>query len=267
MAQDSDIIQVAAGLARRAADLLESGDLDEAAEAQRQAEHAMRRAIRVADKSRGATTRTATRSASQSDRDVVVAALSELGAPSSPKLLSTYAAARFGAQVRPSSLASVRRDERRAWRSPRSERPVYLAPALEASRFTPLRGFLTLTDWDLDRRIMGPRSARVDYLRATREVARHYKWLTETGADPKAVDRMAHLVGDLARTLPDVGDAEGRPVAEDVERAVTAELSLLEPDDLAYRGAAADRARKQLDGEQQTWGAAPLGVVGAGGTG
>lgn len=258
----SQMLHQAADLARRAAELLDEGRVDEATLLQRDADLAMKRARRaLSSTSAGRGARMAPRTQAPPDREVVVASLAELEVPASPKLVTAYAAARFGSELRPSAFASIRRDEQRAWRSPRAARAVYIVPALDAGRLTPLRGLVTLSDWDLPRRIVGPRSARVDHLRATRAVARHYLWIRDTAAESRSAEGLGQLLADMARTLPGGGDRWETPDPERVIQASDSELALLEEDDSNVRSAAGDRARGQLADDQILWGAAPLAVV------
>jgi hypothetical protein len=258
VAKPADLLHQAAELTGRAAALLEAGKVEEATRLQQQSDVLMRRARSAMSSAMRSTPR---RSA-QPGRELAISALAELEVPSSPKLVSAYAEARFSSDLRPSAFASIRRDEERAWRSPRTSRAVYLAPALDAGRFLPLRGLVTLSDWDLWRRLVGPRSARVDHLRATRAVARYFAWLKESGAEALAVERMARLLTDLSRTLPSIDDGFTTPEPDEVVRAVEAELLILEEDDRDLRVAAADRARQQLDDAKLLWGAEPLRALG-----
>lgn len=256
----ADFLNEAAELARRAAELIENGQVDEAAAVQQEADQSMRRARQAT----AATRRSRSlRRASEPGRELATSALAELEVPSSPKLVSAYAEARFGPELRPASFASIRRDEERAWRSPRTSRTVYLVPALDAARFIPLRGLVTLSDWDLWRRLVGPRSARVDHLRATRAVARNLAWLRASQAETVPIERMGRLLADLSRTLPSIGDGFAVPDPERVMRAAEAELLLLEEEDRDLRTASAERARQQLDDARLLWGAEPLRALSA----
>lgn len=258
MTTASDLLTQAAELAQRAATLAGEGCLEEAAAAQKESEQVMRRAKRALTTATGK--RKVASNWSQTDREMVVNALGELEVPASPKLVGDYALARFGVQLKPSAFASIRRDERRAWGSPRSTRAVYLAPALDASRLTPLRGLVTLSDWELHRRLIGPRSARVDFLRAARSVAKHVSWIQDRGG---SLEALGHLMAQLARPLQlaDTPSSWAVPDPADVVAAAEAELELLEEADTRFRTEAAERALRQLDDEQRLWGAKPLGAL------
>ncbi len=183
-------------------------------------------------------------------RQTITAALSEIGVPVKARLVADYADARFGERIDPRGFSALRRDERRAWASS-SSRPTYVVPALEGRFFQPIRGLLALSDWPIDRRLMGPWSERTDHLAATAQMARQLAWLSERDADVAA--RLAVVVASLARSIP--GAIEGSEVdTARIEAAAEAELAELDELDKPWRSDAAARARKQLTAEEQLWG-------------
>lgn len=191
-----------------------------------------------------------------SARQAVISALAEIGVPCRAKLVAEYVEARFGQAVEPRAFAGLRRDERRAWSSS-SARPAYIVPALEGRFYQPIRGLLALSDWLLERRLVGPWSERADHLAATAQLARQLAWLN--GRDAEAAKRLAPVVAGMARSIP--GAVEGREVdTARVEAAAEAEREALAARDEAWRSDAASRARTQLGEEQQLWGAT-VGVV------
>ena len=195
-------------------------------------------------------------SSSRSGRQVVTSALAEIGVPCRVKVVADYAEARFGERVEPRALAALRRDERRAW-GKSSARPVYIVPALEGRYYQPVRGLLTLSDWPLERRVVGPWSERADHLAATAQLARQLAWLSER--DSAVAERLAPVVAGMAQSIP--GAREGREVdTARVESAAEAERSALAERDEPWRREAAARARAQLTEEQQLWGT-NIGVV------
>jgi len=195
-------------------------------------------------------------SSSRSSRQVVAGALAEIGVPCRVKLLADYAEARSGERVEPRALAALRRDERRAW-GKSSARPVYIVPALEGRFFQPVRGLLTLSDWPLERRVIGPWSERADHLAATAQLARQLAWLS--GRDSAVAERLAPVVAGMAQSIP--GALDGRQVdTARVEYAAKAERAALAARDEPWRREAAARARAQLTEEQQLWGTS-IGVV------
>jgi hypothetical protein len=130
----------------------------------------------------------------RSARQVVAGALAEIGVATRARVVTDYAEARFGQRVEPRTLAALRRDERRAW-DKSSARPTYVVPALEGRYFQPVRGLLTLSEWPLERRLIGPWSERADHLAATAQLARQLAWLSER--DAAVAERLAHRAWTL----------------------------------------------------------------------
>jgi hypothetical protein len=195
-------------------------------------------------------------SPSRSSRQVVAGALAEIGVPCRAKVLAEYTEARSSERIEPRTLAALRRDEYRAWGKSRA-RPVFIVPALEGRFFQPVRGLLTLSDWPLERRLVGPWSERADHLAATVQLARQLAWLD--ARDPAVAERLAPVVAGMAQSIP--GALEGREVdTARVESAAEAERAALAARDEPWRREAAARARAQLSEEQQLWGA-KIGVV------
>lgn len=175
------------------------------------------------------------------------------------RVVAEYAEARFGQRVEPRTLAALRRDERRAWQKS-SARPTYIAPALEGRYFQPVRGLLTLSDWPLERRLLGPWSERADHLAATAQLARQLAWLSER--DTAVAERLAPVVAEMAASIPGALEGPGLDTAR-VESAALAELGPLGERDEPWRRDAATRARNQLPREQQLWGST-IGLVAEG---
>jgi hypothetical protein len=197
---------------------------------------------------------------SRSGRQAVAGALAEIGVACRTRVVADYAAARFGQRVETRLLSALRRDERRAWASA-SPRPTYIVPALEGRYFQPVRGLLTLSDWPLERRLLGPWSERADHLAATAQLARQLAWLSER--DQVVAQRLAPVVAGMAASIP--GALEGRDVdTARVESAAQAELGPLAARDEPWRHEAATRARQQLRTEEQLWGVS-IGIVAEGG--
>ncbi len=257
----AELLAEASELATRSAALAEQGDLAAALEVEREADSLRARARRAARaaarqaKSAGAVSAPPERG--RSSREVVISSLNELGIAAAPRAVADHARTRFGESLDYRALASLRRDERRTWQSPRSDRPVYVVPALEGRRFMPMRGKLALSIWPLEQRLIGPWSERVDHLTATVNLARQLAWLRES--QPQVVDAFARLVWTYAATVP--GAIEGALEPGQIEQAAQAELELLREEDNAWRSEAAARARDQLGEEEQFWGTAPPAVL------
>jgi hypothetical protein len=195
----------------------------------------------------------------RSSRQVIAGALAEIGVACRARVVSDYAEARFGQRVEPRTLAALRRDERRAW-DKSSARPTYIVPALEGRYFQPVRGLLTLSEWPLERRLLGPWSERADHLAATAQLARQLAWLSER--DAAVAERLAPVVAEMAASIPGALEGPGLDTAR-VESAALAELGPLGDRDEPWRREAAARARQQLPREQQLWGSI-IGIVAQG---
>jgi len=166
-------------LARRIVDALAAGDGDEALRLTRELERALASAPESALGSAPSFTAqpavvpmTRTPVPGRSARQVVAGALAEIGVVTWARVVTDHAGARSGRRAEPRTLAALRRDERRA-SDKSSARPTSIVPALEARYFQPVRGLLTLSDWPLERRLIGPWSERADHLAATAQLEPH----------------------------------------------------------------------------------------------
>jgi hypothetical protein len=257
---------VSTGLARRVAEAIAAGDRDEALRLTRELVGALTGAgAPAADEAPSFSAEPAvvpmthTPAPARSSRQVVAGALAEIGVACRARVVTDYAEARFGQRVEPRTLAALRRDERRAWEKS-SARPTYVVPALEGRYFQPVRGLLTLSDWPLERRLLGPWSERADHLAATAQLARQLAWLSER--DTAVAERLAPVVAEMAASIPGALEGPGLDTAR-VESAALAELGPLAERDEPWRREAAARARSQLPREQQLWGSA-IGIVAEG---
>lgn len=265
MSQEQD--EVTLRLARRVADAVVAGDRGEAVRLTRELErrladsrdepatgdapdfHAPPAVVAVRKRPRSA----------RSSRQAVTEALAEIAVPCRARILADYVEARSGERIDSRAFASLRRDERVAW-GKGSARPVFIVPALEGRFFQPVRGLLSLSDWPLERRVIGPWSERADHLAATAQLARQLAWLS--GRDAAVAQRLAPVVAGMARSIPGAVDAEEVDTAR-VEAAAEAEHAALAKRDGPWRKEAAARARAQLSEEQQLWGTS-IGVVAEG---
>ncbi|MEV5574561.1 hypothetical protein AB0L06_31390 [Spirillospora sp. NPDC052269] len=179
-------------------------------------------------------------------REQVHQALTLLGVPAAPKLIGAVHGAFFPGEIPATRLTSLRRDEERSFRSAPYARPYYLCAALTADLLAPARGLLTVSTWPLRQRIVGPLSARVDFLTAAIRVAERAKG-TDTGRDA-GVQRLlwrfaATIPGATGGTVGTDGAVEPAVVAE----AARAELAVHRDADGRDRAAAARRAADALD--------------------
>jgi hypothetical protein len=86
-------------------------------------------------------------------REVVLAALDELGWPQNARFLEEYLWAKRQLQLDSRAFASLRRDELRAWRRSPGARSAYIVPALNQDGSANPR-WLTSSAWDLPRRVI-----------------------------------------------------------------------------------------------------------------
>jgi hypothetical protein len=86
-------------------------------------------------------------------REVVLAALDELGWPQNARFLEEYLWAKHQLQLDSRAFASLRRDELRAWRRAPGARSAYIVPALNPDGSANPR-WLTSSAWELPRRVI-----------------------------------------------------------------------------------------------------------------
>ena len=185
-------------------------------------------------------------------------ALTLLGVPAAPRLLSTVHQAFFAGTLAASRLASLRRDEERSFRLAPYARPYYLCAALTADLLAPARGLLAVSTWPMEKRVIGPLSPRVDYLTAAIAVAERLQRGPDPGRDA------ARLLGRFAVNIPGAAPQPEKPGAgaarhraadpQTVTAAARAELEIHAEADAGDRAAAARRAREQLDAAGQLFG-------------
>lgn len=183
-------------------------------------------------------------------RDQVHQVLTLLGVPSAPKLIATVSNAFFGGQMASAQLASLRRDEERSFRSSPHARAYYLCSALTADRLVPARGLVAVSTWSLPGRVMGPLSARVDFLMVAVQLAE------QTGRMAEPTLPALSLLWQFATNIPGAAESFDAMDPSDVADAARAERAIHLEADRSHREAAASRARMQLDEIQQLFGSA-----------
>ncbi|MGW4170859.1 hypothetical protein ACWEGX_28575 [Streptomyces chartreusis] len=190
-------------------------------------------------------------------REQVHQALTLLGAPASPKLISSAYEAFSTEPLIAAKLASLRRDEERSFTAQGYARPYYICAALTHDRLVPARGLLALSTWPVERRIIGPLSPRTDFLTHAVGTAEQIQRLATAGHP--APDAAWRLLRRFALTIPGACDAAAaEPDPARVIAAAHAEAAVHQQEDDQQRRAAAQRARSQLADAQQLFGAAPL---------
>lgn len=181
-------------------------------------------------------------------REQVHQALTVLTVPSAPRLIVAVHTALFGGALTSTQLTSLRRDEERSYRSSPHARPYYLCAALTADRLVPARGLVTVSTWPLTRRVVGPLSARVDFLTSAIRLSEHIGRLSTPGLPA------LRLLWQFAVNIPGAGASLDSLRPDVVAAAAAAELDVHRDADLAHREAAAERARTQLDETRQLFG-------------
>lgn len=182
-------------------------------------------------------------------REQVHQALTLIGAPAAPRLISAVHEAFFASRLASARLTSLRRDEERSFRSAPYARPYYLCAALTADWLSPVRGLLAISTWPMERRIVGPLSPRVDYLTAAVRIGERIRDLSGASAESN------RLLWRFAANIPHAARSFSTMNADEIVSAAQAELAVHEPADSAQRTAAAGRARAQLDDAEQLFGA------------
>lgn len=197
-------------------------------------------------------------------REQVYQALTVLGAPAAPKLISSVHEAFFADAIVTTKLASLRRDEAGSFKSQPYARPYYICSALTFDRLAPARGLLAVSTWPLESRIVGPLGPRVDFLRHATHIAEQIQRIRATGHEPTSA--AIRLLRRFAANIPGAGDTFADPDPDRVLKAAKAEADVHAETDSANRRDAADRANAQLDDAQRLFGAPQLGVLRSTGT-
>ena len=190
-------------------------------------------------------------------REQVYEALSLLQVPAAPKLIATVHEAFFGSTFPTTKVTSLKRDEERSFRTSPFARPYYICAALSADYLSPSRGLLAVSTWQMERRIIGSLSPRVDFLTAAIRVA---DAIERIPTPPLTARR---LLQRFAASIPGAsGEIRDQVNPGVVRRAADAELSVHSEADSRMRKEAADRARRQLADAEQLFGARLQSVSG-----
>ena len=195
--------------------------------------------------------RTRARMTGKTAREIALDAIDEIGAPTSPSTISDFSLATTGIGVPATRFASLRRDEERAARRDLSSRPAWVTPALSTTRLTALPRLFTSSAWEIERRLVGARSARVNHLHTTLAFLDRFERLRSAAASDARP--MENLVVRFARGIPGAistgVDIDGARIRDVVQR----ELEVIAPDDLDERRKAAARLTKYRE-QERLWG-------------
>lgn len=187
-------------------------------------------------------------------RERVRDALGLLQVPAAGRLVVSVYEAFFSESLKSSQLSTLRRDEERTFRRSPYGRPHYVCAAL-TDRLTPSRGLLAVSTWPQERRVVGPRSPRVDFLLSTMRVAARVGELDEPS------EKAWRLLARMARNVPEAGGGFGEPEPDVVVMAAEAELAVHLEADTRERAELAERAGRQLDEAARLFGATTLSEI------
>ncbi len=182
-------------------------------------------------------------------RDVVADTLRLAGVPLAARILAELAAVFFERQIPAARLASIRRDEERAYDRRPTARPEWIVPAINAVTLTAMPRLIALSSWESRRRLVGPRSVHVNHLRTIIAIVEH------VGQRPSSVSpeqRVVSLVRRLAAPLVDPQRA-GSITLDAMAQAAREELDVIEPDDRRDREQG-ERLLYALPLREQLWG-------------
>ncbi|MFD4908657.1 ubiquitin family protein [Kitasatospora purpeofusca] len=189
-------------------------------------------------------------------REQVYQSLTILGAPASPKLISSVYEAFFSEPLVATKLASLRRDEERSFAVQGYSRPYYICAAINHDRLTAARGLLAASVWSLEQRLITPLSSRTDFLLHAIGTAEQVQRLNGAGHPPS--EAAWRLLRRFALTIPGAHSESSRPDPDRVLSAARAEAAVHQDEGNQERIDAARRAREQLSDVQLLFGAREL---------
>jgi len=187
-------------------------------------------------------------------REQVLDILDELGVPNSPRVVSEYALACLGIDLPVARFASLRRDEERSFRKDALSKPAWVVPALNMTGFAPMPRLVASSVWSIERRLIGPRTLRVNHIVTLLALLRRASTITD---GEEAVRGIKALIFQFARSVPGAWAVTGEPDLERIRVASEAELQAIGPHDEAERKQAAVKLAK-LPQDRQIWGLPPV---------
>jgi len=195
-----------------------------------------------------------TRAGQRPMREQVLDIIDELGVPNSPRVVSEYALTCLGIELPVPRFASLRRDEERGFRKDPLSKPAWVVPALNMTGFAPIPRLVASSVWPIERRLIGPRTLRVNHLLTLVALLKRAANLTE---GEEAARGITGLVLRFARSVPGAWAVTGEPDLERIRAATEAELQTIGSDDEPERKQAAEKLEKYpLD--RQIWGLPPM---------
>lgn len=193
-------------------------------------------------------------------REQVLDVLNTFGVPATPRTISEFAAAALNLSLPAARFSSLRRDEESAFKKNPAARPAWVAPAINAGTLTPIPRVVADSSWSIERRLIGPRTLRVNHLYILLAFIESTQELS--GEDELAESHMYNLTLRYASTVRGaLRSGSPQPKLGEVKGTVMAELEQIEGDDRREREAAAERIRS-LPTYNQIWGLKELEAVG-----
>jgi hypothetical protein len=191
-------------------------------------------------------------------RELVLDTLDEVGVPAAPRLISDVALAVHGWTLPPERFASLRRDEERAYDKAPTSRPAWVVPAINALGLTAIARIVAHSAWEPERRIIGSRTLRTNHLGTLVSLLR----IVKAGAGRPPSPQLTALIARHAESVPGALEPGESPDFGRIREAAEAELTRIEPADLAERRAAAERL-SELSDRYRLWGRPTLIETGA----
>lgn len=184
-------------------------------------------------------------------RELVLDIIDELGVPCPPRVVSEFALACMDLHLPVARFASLRRDEERAYRKEPGARPAWVVPAVSLIGFSAIPRLVASSVWELERRLIGPRTLRVNHLKTQLAILRR---LSSMGtSDKRAASDLGAMLYRYARNVPGALSWGEEPDLDRIRTATEAELRALEPADVAERTLAA-RGLAKHPAQAQLWG-------------
>jgi hypothetical protein len=183
-------------------------------------------------------------------REQVLDILDELGVPSSPRTVSEFAVASIGLEIPVNRFSSLRRDEERAYRKDHLARPAWVVPALNSIGFTAIPRIVASSVWPPERRLIGPRSLRVNHLQTLLALVNRIEMLKDDNEMPAP---LLAMIARYARNVPGALVWEQQPDLSRIRSSTERELAAIEPEDRSERSEAATKLKGYSE-ERQLWG-------------
>jgi len=174
------------------------------------------------------------RSGQRPIREILLDILDEVGVPSSPGTLSECAAVLAGVSIPSGRFASLRRDEQNAFGRDPLSRPTWIVPALNYQGFRAIPRLVASSVWEPERRLIGPRTLRVNHLKTVLSLLKRLETLSQTGTTPQS-DRLVDLTERYARSIPGAVSMGAKINWDQVRGAAQAELEVIEAVDVEDR--------------------------------